>query len=166
MVRRPVFRGGPSHPESGSLRVLTTIQAIRKKQSLSIRTKAGSGTHSPRRHRPHRPIGLCRRAFRNHSWLGRKLNARRGLLLGSGGLPLSECCPGDRPPGRPASSKPICGRQLWWLATVVLTAGGALVTRCHSRPRWFHKLAGIAVIPAAPHGGGRHPNRPNLFHRG
>jgi predicted cobalt transporter CbtA len=53
-----------------------------------------------------------------------------------------------RPPG--IIQADLAARQFWWAATVVLSAIGMWLIAGQRISRWFHKLAGLAVI-ALPH---------------
>jgi len=93
-------------------------------------------------------IGLAAVLFGIIHALGRKLNARRGVLWGIAGFLCLNVAPAIGLPPRPPGiiQADVAGRQLWWLATVLLTAVGLWLFTGQPRPRRFHKLAGIAAI--------------------
>ena len=93
-------------------------------------------------------IGLSAVLFGVIHSLGRTLNARRGLLWGLAGFLCLNVAPAIGLPPRPPGiiQADLVSRQVWWLATVVLTAVGLWLLIGHSRPRWSYKLAGLAVI--------------------
>lgn len=84
--------------------------------------------------------------------LGRTLNATRGLLWGLAGFLCLNVAPAIGLPPRPPGviQADLAGRQIWWLATVVLTAVGLWLLIGRPRPRWFHKVTGIAAL-VLPH---------------
>lgn len=93
-------------------------------------------------------IGLAAVLFGIIHALGRTLNARRGVVWGLAGFLCLNVAPAIRLPPRPPGiiQADLAARQLWWLATVVLTAVGLWLLTAQSRPRWSHKLAGVAAI--------------------
>ena len=93
-------------------------------------------------------IGLAAVLFGIIHAVGRKLNARRGVLWGLAGFLCLNVAPAIGLPPRPPGiiQADLAGRQLWWLATVVLTAVGLWLLTGQSRPRWFHRLAGVVAI--------------------
>jgi cobalt transporter subunit CbtA len=93
-------------------------------------------------------IGLSAVMFGIIHALGRTLNARRGLLWGLAGFLCLNVAPAIGLPPRPPGvvQADLVTRQVWWLATVVLTAVGLWLLTGQSRPRWFHKPTGIAAI--------------------
>ena len=90
-------------------------------------------------------IGFSAVLFGTVHALGRTLNARRGLLWGIAGFLCVNVAPAIGLPPRPPGiiQADLASRQVWWLATVVLTAVGLWLL---SRPRWFRKVAGLAAI--------------------
>ena len=81
---------------------------------------------------------------------GDPIDARRGLLWGIGGFIAVSLLPslGLPPelPGTPAAE--IVGRQTWWLATAIASAGGvALIVFGR---QWWQMAAGVVLI-VAPH---------------
>jgi cobalt transporter subunit CbtA len=93
-------------------------------------------------------IGLSAVLFGMVHALGRTLNARRGLLWGVAGFICVNLAPAIGLPPRPPGiiQADLVSRQVWWLATVVLTAVGLWLLIGQPRPRWFHKVAGLAAI--------------------
>ena len=75
---------------------------------------------------------------------------RKGLLWGLGGFAAFSLAPGlGLPPELPgAAAAELGARQVWWLATVVLTAGG-LATLAFA-PRLPIKAVGVVLV-ALPH---------------
>ena len=81
---------------------------------------------------------------------GDGLDWRRGLYWGLAGFAAVTLAPGlGLPPEVPGTeAAPLVERQIWWLATVVLTAGGLAAIFFGRRP--FLTLAGITLI-VLPH---------------
>lgn len=81
---------------------------------------------------------------------GRAVDARSGLLWGLGGFVAASLAPavGLAPelPGSVAAA--LEARQLWWIATVVATAGGLWLLAF--RQSWAFRLIALALI-VAPH---------------
>jgi cobalt transporter subunit CbtA len=91
---------------------------------------------------------------------GKPIDLRRGLLWGIAGYLAFALAPAlVLPPELPGSiSADLAGRQAWWWATALATAGG-LALVAFARPSWL-KLAGVCVIvlphviaPSHPAGG-------------
>lgn len=81
---------------------------------------------------------------------GQATGWRNGLLWGAAGYAVFFLAPSlGLPPEVPGTAAaPLAARQVWWLATAMVTAGGlGLLVFGHGWPR---KLAGVALL-AAPH---------------
>ncbi|TCD15024.1 CbtA family protein [Oricola cellulosilytica] len=82
--------------------------------------------------------------------LNQPISMRSGLLWGAGGFGAFVLAPnfGLPPelPGMPAGD--LLERQIWWTATVAMTAGGLLMLALKRRLPWM--LAGVALI-VLPH---------------
>jgi cobalt transporter subunit CbtA len=93
-------------------------------------------------------IGLSAILLGSITALGRTVDMRSGLLWGIAGFLCFSAAPAlglpPLPPGVEAAE--ISGRQVWWLATVVLTAGGLWLITGQGSQRWFVRLLGIAGI--------------------
>ena len=83
-------------------------------------------------------------------FFGWRIDARNGVLWGLAAFVCFQVAPAlglpPQPPGVPESG--LEGRQIWWLATVVLTAAGMYLIA--SGRVWWMKVAG-AVCVALPH---------------
>ena len=78
------------------------------------------------------------------------VDLRRGIVWGIAGFVAFNLAPAlGLPPELPADfAAPLAARQMWWVMTVVGTAGGlALIAFTQS---WFTRIIGLAVI-ALPH---------------
>jgi len=82
---------------------------------------------------------------------GERLDWRKGLYWGLGGFVAVTLAPSlGLPPELPGTeAAPLVARQVWWLATVVLTGGG-LALIVFSGKRLLPALAGVALI-VLPH---------------
>jgi cobalt transporter subunit CbtA len=97
-------------------------------------------------------IGLSVILFGIVQALGQTLDARRGLLWGLAGFLCVNAAPAlGLPPAPPGVIQAdLHPRQLWWAATVLLTAIGLWLIAGKRTRRWFHRLAGLIFI-ALPH---------------
>ncbi len=88
---------------------------------------------------------------------GRPTGLRQGLVWGGAGFVVFALAPAfGLPPELPGAPAADLGpRQLWWLATVGLTAGG-LALAAFSRPAWA-KAIGIVLIVLPHVVGAPHP---------
>ena len=97
-------------------------------------------------------IGLSAILFGSIAALGRTIDTRSGLLWGIAGFLCFSAAPAlglpPLPPG--VEQAEISGRQLWWLATVLLTAAGLWLIAGQRSQRWFVRLLGIVCI-VLPH---------------
>ncbi|MAY61286.1 MAG: cobalt transporter [Rhizobiales bacterium] len=75
---------------------------------------------------------------------------RRGLMLGAAAWFAVQLAPGwGLPPELPGFPYvDLVERQVWWIAAVILSAGGVYLIAL--RPEWIAKVAGVALI-VAPH---------------
>ena len=75
---------------------------------------------------------------------------KRGLMLGAAAWFAVQLAPGwGLPPELPGFPYvDLVERQIWWLAAVVLSAGGIYLIAL--RPEWIAKVTGVALI-VAPH---------------
>jgi len=87
------------------------------------------------------------------------IDLRRGILWGVAGFIAFNLAPAlGLPPELPADfAAPLAARQMWWVMTVVATAGGlALIAFTQS---WLTRIIGLVVI-AVPHIiGAPHPDQ-------
>ena len=74
---------------------------------------------------------------------------REGLFWGLAGFATFTLAPGlGLPPELPGSeAAPLVGRQLWWLATAVATAGGLALIAFTKRPGYAILAAALIVLP-------------------
>ena len=93
-------------------------------------------------------IGLSAVLFGIVHALGRTLRSSSGLLWGVAGFICLNVAPAIGLPPRPPGviQADLAARQIWWLATVVLTAAGLWLLIGQPRPRWSHRAAGITAI--------------------
>lgn len=92
--------------------------------------------------------------------VGRRVDARRGLLWGVGGFVAFALAPSvGLPPELPGmAGADLEARQLWWLAAA-LCAGGAMLAVAFARNRLL--IAGAVVLAVLPHlVGAPHPESP------
>jgi cobalt transporter subunit CbtA len=82
---------------------------------------------------------------------GWRINARNGVLWGLAAFVCFHLAPSlglpPQPPGVPEAG--LEGRQIWWVATVVLTAAGMYLIGS-PRAKWWMRAAGVACA-ALPH---------------
>lgn len=93
-------------------------------------------------------------------FFGKGADWRRGLLWGLAGFACFTLAPSiGLPPELPGTeAAPLLERQLWWIGTVVATAGGLFAA---ARLRNVYGYAIAAVLIAAPHViGAPHPETP------
>jgi cobalt transporter subunit CbtA len=97
-------------------------------------------------------IGLSAILFGGITALGRTVDARRGVLWGMAGFVCFNAAPAlglpPLPPG--VEQAEIGGRQLWWVSTVILTAGGLWLIAGQRSQRWLLRVLGIVLI-VLPH---------------
>ncbi len=98
-------------------------------------------------------IGFSLLLVSAYAFLGRDVDWRRGFSWGLAAFAVFTLAPNlGLPPEVPGTeAAPLLDRQLWWLATVVLTAGGlALVFLKRERTAIWHVLAvAMIVLPHA-----------------
>jgi len=95
-------------------------------------------------------IGYALLLVAGMAWRRGPLSWRGGAWWGLAGFVAFSLAPAiGLPPELPGTAvAPLFPRQLWWLATAIVTAGGLFSIACGRRPLWV--LAGLALI-ALPH---------------
>jgi cobalt transporter subunit CbtA len=88
---------------------------------------------------------------------GKSMNWPKGLLWGLAGYAVFFLAPSlGLPPELPGTeAAPLMDRQLWWLMTAVMTAGG--IALLAFAPRRFIKALGVALLVAPHIHGAPHP---------
>ncbi len=96
-------------------------------------------------------IGFAALLFGTLSLASAHLDARRGLLWGLAAFVCIALAPAlGLPPQPPGSAvADLSARQLWWVATVILTAAGFWLLLYHALP-WLYRVGG-AICVILPH---------------
>ncbi|MDJ0391493.1 CbtA family protein [Roseomonas sp. E05] len=80
---------------------------------------------------------------------GKAVDWRQGLFWGLAGFAVFTLAPGlGLPPELPGTeAAPLAARQIWWVATVLLTAGGLGLLAFSRHLAWVALGAGLIVLP-------------------